>query len=276
MKTFHIGDGQKTIDCGEDFECDGADGDTQTLTKAGCPNGFIRITVISIDFKPGTPSGKLRIDVREKAKKAGCKTAEIKDVTYFIGNSAPTQDGCAIQIGYAAIENHEAIFSLTTPGDSSLVEAFLTDMRSMIESLRVRKQGDLSYADLTAAHKNGIANALRWLEESENSTSGSFDLCEAIQRSVHAVVDNRTDRSHRGSIGLGFGELLRRKIPGLDWKILVDDEGTIHCLQYLQSSVTIFATAMVWKRIERNEAFDVAGLVAGTVKTIHDMIQKVR
>jgi hypothetical protein len=274
MKTFHIGDGQKTIDCGDDYECDGADGDVQAFMKSGYPDVVIRVTVISVTFKQGAPPDKLRIDIREKARKAGCEPIDVEKVTYFIDRGATTADGCGIRFGYAAIEDHSVIFSLTTPGDSEFIEPLLVELRSMIESLRIRKRGESSYADLTMAHKKGIAGALRWLEESTTSPNESFDLCHAIQRLVRAVVDDRIEKSRTGSIGLGLGELLRQTVPGLQWKILTDDHGTIHCLKYLESSVTLFPTAMVRKRIERNEAFDVADLVDRTIDAIEEMVRK--
>jgi hypothetical protein len=274
MKTFHIGDGQKTIDCGDDYECDGADGDVQAFMKSGYPDVFVRVTVISVTFKQGAPPDKLRIDTRAKAQKAGCEPIDVEEVTYFVDRATTTGDGCRIQFGYAAIENQGVIFSLTTPGGSEFSEPFLVEMRSMIESLRVRKQGESSYADLTMAHKKGIAGALQWLEESTTSGDESFDLCDAIQRSVYGVVDGRIERSRTGSIGLGYGELLRSTAQALRWKILVDDQGTIHCLKYMESSVTIFPTAMMRKRIDRNETFDVAGLVDGTIDAIEDMLRK--
>jgi hypothetical protein len=42
----------------------------------------------------------------------------------------------------------------------------------------------------------------------------------------------------------------------------------------MESSVTIFPTAMMRKRIDRNETFDVAGLVDGTIDAIEDMLRK--
>jgi hypothetical protein len=59
----------------------------------------------------------------------------------------------------------------------------------------------------------------------------------------------------------------------VQWKILVDDEGAVHCLKYMESSVTLFPTAMVWKRIERKEAFDVADLVDRTIDAIENLFR---
>lgn len=277
MKRFHIGDGEKTIECDDRYEGDGADGKTQTFTRADRPDVFVRATVITVTLKDGSPPDRLRIDCRDNAKKAGCAAVEHGEITYYIEEPKVTEDGDLIRFARATVENHRVLLSATYPDSlkgQGEERAIAEDLRVMVESLKVRQKGEASYGDLTVAHKAGIEEATAWLENFSGAKRDGDEWVEAMQSAVFALLDGRVERERTGSIGLVFGELLTRRVPGLRWHILVDDDGEAHALKYRETSITVFPTAMIWKRINRTEAFDVGELAEGAIDSIEGLFRK--
>jgi len=314
MKSFLVGDGQKRIHCSDAFTCDGAEGDTLTLTHKDRPEFLIRITVITVTLKPDVPFDNLRADNRERARKEGLSVTETATTTYCMEQpkTSESEDGMLIQIAYAAIENHMAIFSLAWPIDKmsdSAYEYALNDMREMIESLEVRAVGTEWHTDIYDSQANAIAEAttsilkngysygtgsvqkwhnkrdllswvFRYLRQIYTcilkflGNAGEASLAGRLQKVFDGLHSGTIDKAMAQKAGLAFGVLLRQEIGGLHWKTLMDDDGATLCLRYKDLNVVVFPISMIWKRVERGERIDVSELTAGTTNAIERLIRE--
>ena len=97
MKTFLIGDGQKSVVAEDAYECDGAAGDTLTFTRPDRPGFFLRVTVITVTFKPGTDPQHLRADYRQRALAAQCTPVDTATTTYYLEDPKVTVEKEFIQ-----------------------------------------------------------------------------------------------------------------------------------------------------------------------------------
>lgn len=86
-------------------------------------------------------------------------------------------------------------------------------------------------------------------------TAADFEL---LQRIVDANTLKAEDVSDWEAMGIAFGDGLTTMIPGLAWVQVTDQYGTDAVLRYRGTSLQIGVVTMLLKRIETNEAVDIA------------------
>ena len=72
-------------------------------------------------------------------------------------------------------------------------------------------------------------------------------------------------------LGCVLGRIMVANIPGLDWILVEDENGTDMCLRYADTSLRIFPLTMICKRIERGEAADVVALYEQTRASVQEL-----
>ncbi|MNL26853.1 hypothetical protein D3C87_1484080 [compost metagenome] len=80
----------------------------------------------------------------------------------------------------------------------------------------------------------------------------------SLQRIVDADLLKAEDEAGWEAMGIAFGDGLTTMIPGLAWVQVTDQYGTDAVLRYRGTSLQIGVVTMLLKRIETNEAVDIA------------------
>ncbi len=74
------------------------------------------------------------------------------------------------------------------------------------------------------------------------------------------------------SLGIVFGRVLSKNVPGLDWWVITDEFGTDSTLRYKDTSICINAITMISKRFEKKENVNVQQLYELVIQHLQDMI----
>ena len=88
------------------------------------------------------------------------------------------------------------------------------------------------------------------------------ELREAGWKSLQSYYDDALqtrDMNLAAKVGLAFGEMIKKDIPGFHWNLTVDDWGCARSLNFEETGISIFPENMIVKRIDDDQ-----GLQAGT------------
>ena len=178
---------------------------------------------------------------------------------------------------HGAYRNHAILISITLPtskvGSPEHV-ALERDVCQMMESVSERKPDSQQFSDLQISDQQKIDKAAELLDSEMQNAGLSIDEPQSLQVLLEPHRLNVDDHVRIESIGLKFGELFRAQVPSFAWRVLHDDDGKTLCLKLGNTSITIFPTAMIAKRVYRHEEFLVADLFDGLVDTIEEMFKK--
>jgi hypothetical protein len=101
---------------------------------------------------------------------------------------------------------------------------------------------------------------------------GKLRLLETIIRSNWIEP---TETWKLQSLGVTFGDALAQKM-GLAWVAVEDEHGRSRALQDAGTSIIVFPTTTISKRIERGEQVDVQGLFETACRSIVELRAKLR
>ncbi len=69
-------------------------------------------------------------------------------------------------------------------------------------------------------------------------------------------------------VGCVLGRIMAKNIPGLDWALAEDGDGSDMCLRYADTTLCVFPLTMISKLIERGDVVDVVSLYEQTEASI--------
>lgn len=96
-----------------------------------------------------------------------------------------------------------------------------------------------------------------------------------LQRLVDDKVFAKNQTYELQCLGVALGDIMAAELP-LHWVMVTDEYGTDPTLRFKDSTIQVNALTMISKRVERDEAVDVAGLLRQTRASVARMEEEFR
>jgi hypothetical protein len=106
-------------------------------------------------------------------------------------------------------------------------------------------------------------------------TGTSADFA-TLQRIVDAKVISKASTWEWHCLGIAFGDVLAKTIPGLQWQEVTDAYGTDPVLRYESTSMRLSAMTMLSKRVEEGREIDLQDLAAQLQKFVREKAHEFR
>lgn len=90
-----------------------------------------------------------------------------------------------------------------------------------------------------------------------------------LQKIIDEGVLNVWETYHLQSLGIAFGRVLVRAVPGLDWAIVEDETGRDPVIRYKHTTLRVNVLTVISKRLERGERPDLDWLYTCAIESIN-------
>ena len=279
MKLFEIGDGLKSIKVTNEYYSNLEEEQTIVLYKGKENEPEIRVSVISVVPKDETDINNAYYSVIKNGEEKGCPVTRIEDKSYYTFSEV-NQSGDSIivvhfyEIGFKCNFLILSVTVLQEDNDSSELQATLREIESFIPSineisLKDATIFDLRYSDFVNIDKR-VASVLE-IEQDDIENCHETDM--TLSKIQHILDEKRYTPEQTfelQSLGLALGDYIQYKDDSLHWAVVRDEYGRDLCLQYKDTTLTVFPMTMLSKRVEDGEEVVVRSLVNGLFNIIEN------
>lgn len=272
MKFFAIGDGHKRVSLPDRYETEITPDGTSIFwapeTDGDIP---IRVSVLTIESKDKNENEAAFWAVIHKANREKNEPTVVDDKAIFQQREFLKEENeinyfyeigmgnCLIVVSVSVEEKIE---------QSADFQKVRDEVDAMIATIEQREDDHPFICELPGSDFDEIAEAVEELLPTGLKDS-SWD---SLQKHYDESLQNQ-NLQLAGKVGLTFGEMIKKDIPGFNWYLTIDDWGCARSLNFEESGISIFPENMIIKRVDDDHAIDLKEFASDTIETVEEILR---
>ena len=277
MKLFEIGDGLKSIKVASDYYSDWDEEYAQTvlLYKGEDNEPEVRITVISAVPQENVDINSIYYYIIKEGEEKGHPVTQVAGKSYYLHTEVLKSQNRVIRMYEIGYKCSFVILTVTISlkyKDSPLLKKTLQEVESFIPSIDEISLKGITIFEPKYTDFVGIEERISGILEIEQDDIDNCHEADTTLSKIQQILDEKKYTSEQTyelqSLGLALGDYLQYKDERLHWAVVRDKHGRDLCLQYKNTTLTVFPMTMISKRIEDGEEVVVETLVKGLFNII--------
>lgn len=271
MKFFAIGDGHKRVALPDRYETEITEDGTSIFWSPGDADIPIRVSVLTIEPQDQTEKEAAFWAVINKANKEKKDPRVVDDKAIFQYRKLDDSESEVYLFYEVGMANSLIIVSITLDETLEATEDFTVvkaEVDEMIESIEQREEDQPFTCQLPGSDYDEIDEAL-----AELVPEGVSEKSWPILQNHYETAKQSKDLNLAGKIGIVFGEMLKKDIPGFHWFLTVDDWGCARSLNFEESGISVFPENMIIKRVDEDQSVNLQELASDTIETVEDVLR---
>ncbi len=291
LKPVQIGDGNLTVDLPHTFTVEQQEDRTTMAYDPAFDGAVVRFSSLHLSDPKQPDSHGLGVEFVDRRARERHKRLKESAGTHWFSYHEPSRgggDAGDIHYWIAGLDNSVVVASCWIrraqkhqPGARAALSAMEPAIRSLRQSrVQCSKAEGAEKCDIGALSSQHEERLMQWRQAAHRAarsmlSSDAFLRHEGDLQAIQSLLDrsgpHRSDPLTLEGLGVILGDVLARKLD-LHWVTLTDSAGSTPALRYRESSIILFPTDMIVKRVERGEAVDVVDLFNTIVQHVRQMI----